>query len=597
MALAERRTLAIEARLRDLMTGPLTKMERSLSRFQVVAGRALGVASVAVASLVGTAVLGFRQFLKVAEGLDAIAKASENLNITVESLTAIRSGAETAGVSIDELGTAMKAFQKVVDEANEGNTKQRELLDRVGLVAREFADEQLNVVDVLAQVADGLKGVESAAARTAITVALFGRSGQQLGSLLKEGGEGIRRMATEADQLGMIFTNEELQRVARFKDAWEKLGHVFRALAERVVIDLAPAFTDFLDGLKNQLSGDRSTATEAIKQFVSVTVDALELLAGGLRLAQRAVLGFKGLSEMATQAGIQMAKFTASLTGNKNELAIWNIAAQQSQERGAAIVDALKALDEQGTATGKMFADLRAKIASLQSQTEGRTSILPPIIVQAERPPQPEVWEDYWRGFTEGADKAIAKWQDFEKAGTEAATMILDAGLDHLTDAIASVIDGTNNAKQAFKQFAIAVLEDLAKIIAKLLVMEGLNLILGLEKGGVVPADSFERGGIKRYAGGGVNRSGGVATRPTVMFGEGSTAEAFVPLPDNRSIPVSFVGGAEPGGTTVQFFISAVDAKGVQQMLIEQHSTLRSLWESSATHRVGMRQVVQRTAR
>jgi hypothetical protein len=48
---------------------------------------------------------------------------------------------------------------------------------------------------------------------------------------------------------------------------------------------------------------------------------------------------------------------------------------------------------------------------------------------------------------------------------------------------------------------------------------------------------------LNRYA------NGGVATRPTLsLFGEGSTPEAYVPLPDGRSIPVSMQGNS--GGTT-----------------------------------------------
>ena len=42
------------------------------------------------------------------------------------------------------------------------------------------------------------------------------------------------------------------------------------------------------------------------------------------------------------------------------------------------------------------------------------------------------------------------------------------------------------------------------------------------------------------------------------MFGEGSTPEAFVPLPDGRRIPVAMQGGGG-GNTTVNV---AVDAKG-----------------------------------
>lgn len=51
---------------------------------------------------------------------------------------------------------------------------------------------------------------------------------------------------------------------------------------------------------------------------------------------------------------------------------------------------------------------------------------------------------------------------------------------------------------------------------------------------------------LKSYA------TGGIADRPQLaLFGEGSMNEAFVPLPDGRSIPVSFTGTPPAGGNTV----------------------------------------------
>ena len=56
---------------------------------------------------------------------------------------------------------------------------------------------------------------------------------------------------------------------------------------------------------------------------------------------------------------------------------------------------------------------------------------------------------------------------------------------------------------------------------------------------------------LKRYA------SGGIANSPQLaMFGEGSRPEAYVPLPDGRSIPVTMKNG---GGTSV---VVNVDASG-----------------------------------
>lgn len=202
---------------------------------------------------------------------------------------------------------------------------------------------------------------------------------------------------------------------------------------------------------------------------------------------------------------------------------------------------------------------------------------------------------DFFKGFNREAKNALRAWTDFTAAGKESAATLIDNGLNGLTNAFASIIDGTKSAKEAFKDFAKAMLADLAKIIARLFVMQALNAFLGLEDGGIVPA--MEKGGvIRKFASGGVNRNGGVAHRPTVLFGEGRTAEAFVPLPDNRSIPVSFVGGGGAGGSNVNINITAMDGRDVQRVLFEQQGTLRTIFTNQLETKHGMRQVVRRAA-
>jgi hypothetical protein len=69
----------------------------------------------------------------------------------------------------------------------------------------------------------------------------------------------------------------------------------------------------------------------------------------------------------------------------------------------------------------------------------------------------------------------------------------------------------------------------------------GLTSIFAKAKGGIVgPLGDMP---LHKYA------RGGIATSPQMaLFGEGSKNEAYVPLPDNRSIPVTLKGGS--GGAT-----------------------------------------------
>jgi lambda family phage tail tape measure protein len=144
-----------------------------------------------------------------------------------------------------------------------------------------------------------------------------------------------------------------------------------------------------------------------------------------------------------------------------------------------------------------------------------------------------------------------------------------------LEDAIVSL---TMTGKFSFKDFALSIIEDLTRMVTRMLIIApilqfiqslipggGLNLsgAKALSSGKITPGGIFANGGImtgdgpmplRKYA------AGGIANSPQLaMFGEGSMPEAYVPLPDGRRIPVAMKGGG--GGTNVTV---NVDATGSQ---------------------------------
>lgn len=125
-----------------------------------------------------------------------------------------------------------------------------------------------------------------------------------------------------------------------------------------------------------------------------------------------------------------------------------------------------------------------------------------------------------------------------------------------LADVVAEFV---TTGKASFADFTRSVLADLAKIFVRAAIFNTLKAIIPgdsflgklfkLEKGGVMTSNGLMP--LKKYA------AGGVANSPQLaMFGEGSRPEAFVPLPDGRSIPVTMQGGGAVNVTV------NVDAKG-----------------------------------
>jgi hypothetical protein len=138
---------------------------------------------------------------------------------------------------------------------------------------------------------------------------------------------------------------------------------------------------------------------------------------------------------------------------------------------------------------------------------------------------------------------------------TEGWLNVMNTVNSSMEDAFMSMIDGSKEMGQAFKDMAKEILLSLAQMIVKMLtfklIQTGLSFIPGIGPGLSAGFASLTgmgaAGGIMPYANGGIikPRDGleGIVKEPTYLVGEGRMNEAVVPLPNGRSIPVQMHGG------------------------------------------------------
>lgn len=121
--------------------------------------------------------------------------------------------------------------------------------------------------------------------------------------------------------------------------------------------------------------------------------------------------------------------------------------------------------------------------------------------------------------------------------------------------------DFAMGVKTSFKDMARSVIKDIITMVSYQTMMRPLFQMLGnaLMPTATVPASgaegidaslgaAYSSLGVRKYA------RGGIANSPQLaVFGEGSMPEAYVPLPDGRSIPVTMQGG---GSTSVVVNVS-----------------------------------------
>lgn len=362
---------------------------------------------------------------------------------------------------------------------------------------------------------------------------------------------------------------------------------------------------DRLRNLKKDIADQSAAAAEAIRREAEATKQVVQQQAAAPanNPQQNGVpaLGLPSLSKLADyarQVGTQLGSVFRSTRGQQAPT-VSRDDALATQKETLAVQQQIAAIRQNEQA----IRDLAIEADKLQLEeifNEGKisaeeyTEVLALLNNRQEKLKQLVTGGDFWGGFQEGARESVRQLTDLTAAGREAGAQLVNSIGDGLTDAFTDIITGTKSAAQAFRDFAMTVLQEIARIAAKLLATKIVSSLFGgpaMETGGILPGNVTSTAPVKAFA------RGGIARRPTMaLFGEGNTAEAFVPLPDNRSIPVSFVGGGAQTGTQVSINITAMDSRDVQRALIEQQSTLRGIMTNTMETRLSFRSAIQRAA-
>jgi lambda family phage tail tape measure protein len=239
--------------------------------------------------------------------------------------------------------------------------------------------------------------------------------------------------------------------------------------------------------------------------------------------------------------------------------------------------DVMKALDEEAEARAQiniLISDAQFKTKVLNEEDQKRVQInqyLSQVIekyagilsseelLEAIRKIR-EAMEGTAKATGSFGEKVAKSFADVVKSSGDLANNLgttLGNAFNGLGDQLA---DFVTTGKMQFADFARSVLNDLAKIFVRFALFQTLKALIP-GGSGLAKAFGFASGGImtqqgplqlRRYA------AGGIATSPQMaIYGEGSRPEAYVPLPDGRTIPVTMKGGSEIGNVVVN-----VDASG-----------------------------------
>lgn len=294
--------LAASARRVGAATGEtVTQMRGLIRRVAMIGGVSAG------------AVWGLRRLVGgFTEPTDAALKLSRRISMTFEELQLLQGAAgRMTSMGGTQLADNMERFSRRMAEGAAGVGEAAKAYEWAGISLRDNEGRVRSSMDVLMEVADVMAGIESEEMQQRFANALFGRSGSDMINMLQSGREGLEREMAAWQRTGQLVDEEDAEQAERYNDNLEELDGTIRGLRNTVIVELLPAFNEWLETINPLIQANHGLITERVLNGLREFWRGIQLVSAGIGWASARVGGFGNL--IAIVAGILAGRFLLSV--------------------------------------------------------------------------------------------------------------------------------------------------------------------------------------------------------------------------------------------------------------------------------------------
>lgn len=214
--------------------------------------------------------------------MDELGKAAQKIGIPVDELSKLEYAARLSDVSLGDLQSSVgKLVKQLADMSGGGKNDASYALQTLGIRAVDANGKLRPTSQIIADIAAKFAGFRDDANKTALAVALFGKSGADMIPMLNGGRDAIAGAAAELERFGGVVTPQAAAQAEILNDNITRIETAFRSASQQIASDVVPVFNDltgqFVDAmggaenLESAISGGLKTA------MVEITRAALEM--------------------------------------------------------------------------------------------------------------------------------------------------------------------------------------------------------------------------------------------------------------------------------------------------------------------------------
>jgi len=175
---------------------------------------------------------------------DEVLTMSTNTHIAADELQAYMYAAELVDVSTSTLTSSMARNVRSMNSAADGTGAVAEAYAALGVAVTDQDGNLRDSQTVYWELIDALGNVDDYTQRDALSMQIFGRSAQDLNSLIAVGSDGMEEYAQQARDAGAILDGETLDAFHAFDDVTHQLDSGMQAAQNALGTILLPVLTE-----------------------------------------------------------------------------------------------------------------------------------------------------------------------------------------------------------------------------------------------------------------------------------------------------------------------------------------------------------------
>lgn len=289
----------------------LSAIEKRAYKFGQTLGQGLKIGAVAAVAALGALSLAVG---KAIDNADEIRDLSIRLGTSTETLSAFGYAASQTGTDLDTLGRGMKILAKNAADALKPTSEQAQIFDALGISVTDVTGKLKDQSVLIPEIATAFKGMEDGTTKTALALALFGKSGTDMIEFLNQGADGLADFEDKARSLGVVIDSETAAAADEFNDILGDLKAIVSGGALTIAKELLPALKEGATDLKRlanegELASNIASILNAVVKAGVGTFDVYNL---AVARASIQLEGFMGVMEGAKEVQSNFGSFGLS---------------------------------------------------------------------------------------------------------------------------------------------------------------------------------------------------------------------------------------------------------------------------------------------